>query len=223
MAKPYQHLTLSNRILIEHERCKGSTYQDLAEILKIHRTTISREVRRNSDLNSRYDHQEDVITRTNHFMVPATGSRPTTTHSDAAVRIEAGKHVDGFSIATSGTPPHPSDRDILASIPGVGTIVLANLLGEAGTSGTAICRLAVFNWSCPRPNVPGNLIASIMARGQSGLASRHKSIPPVGYEALRTRGHTHGRALRSVADRLLAVACAMLKTGTLYQRSVTET
>ena len=58
MAKPYQHLTLSNRILIEHERGKGSTYQDLAEILKIHRTTISREVRRNSDLNSRYDHQE---------------------------------------------------------------------------------------------------------------------------------------------------------------------
>ena len=43
------------------------------------------------------------------------------------------------------------------------------------------------------------------------------------YEALRTRGHTHGRALRSVADRLLAVACAMLKTGTLYQRSVAET
>ena len=36
---------------------------------------------------------------------------------------------------TSGTnPPHPSDRDILASIPGVGTIVLANLLGEAGTA-----------------------------------------------------------------------------------------
>ena len=37
--------------------------------------------------------------------------------------------------ATSGTnPPNPSDRDILASIPGVGTIVLANLLGEAGTA-----------------------------------------------------------------------------------------
>ena len=31
-------------------------------------------------------------------------------------------------------PPHPSDRDILASIPGVGTMVLANLLGEAGTA-----------------------------------------------------------------------------------------
>ena len=43
------------------------------------------------------------------------------------------------------------------------------------------------------------------------------------YEALRTRGHTYGRALRSVADRLLAVACAMLKTGTLYQRNVAET
>ncbi|MXW07960.1 MAG: hypothetical protein F4Z87_07585 [Gammaproteobacteria bacterium] len=39
------------------------------------------------------------------------------------------------------------------------------------------------------------------------------------YQALRARGHTHGRALRSVADRLLAVACAMLKTGTLYQQT----
>jgi hypothetical protein len=28
---------------------------------------------------------------------------------------------------------------------------------------------------------------------------------------LRARGHSHERALRSVADRLLAVACAMLK------------
>ncbi|WP_406567483.1 transposase [Azospirillum canadense] len=30
------------------------------------------------------------------------------------------------------------------------------------------------------------------------------------YSALRHRGHGHARALRSVADRLLAVACAML-------------
>ena len=43
------------------------------------------------------------------------------------------------------------------------------------------------------------------------------------YQALRTRGHTYGRALRSVADRLLGIACAMLKTGTLYQRTVVET
>ena len=36
------------------------------------------------------------------------------------------------------------------------------------------------------------------------------------YEALRDRGHGYHRALRSVADRLLRVACAMLRDGTLY-------
>jgi hypothetical protein len=30
------------------------------------------------------------------------------------------------------------------------------------------------------------------------------------------RGHSHGRALRSVADRLLAVACAMLGQQTMF-------
>ena len=58
MAKPYQHLTLSNRILIEHERCKGSSCQNLAQMLKVHRTTIARELRRNSPPNGRYDHQQ---------------------------------------------------------------------------------------------------------------------------------------------------------------------
>lgn len=32
------------------------------------------------------------------------------------------------------------------------------------------------------------------------------------YAALRGRGHGHARALRSAADRLLAVACTMLRT-----------
>ena len=34
------------------------------------------------------------------------------------------------------------------------------------------------------------------------------------YAELRKRGHSHARALRSVGDRLLAVACAMLEKGT---------
>jgi hypothetical protein len=41
---------------------------------------------------------------------------------------------------------------------------------------------------------------------QNDLTSRSK------YAALRSRGHSHGRALRSVGDRLLNIACAMLKT-----------
>ena len=36
------------------------------------------------------------------------------------------------------------------------------------------------------------------------------------YEALRARGHSWARALRGVADRLLYVACATLRSGTLY-------
>jgi hypothetical protein len=36
------------------------------------------------------------------------------------------------------------------------------------------------------------------------------------YAELRKRGHRHGRSLRSVADRLLTVACAMLKSQTTF-------
>ena len=45
------------------------------------------------------------------------------------------------------------------------------------------------------------------------------------YRALRARGHGHARALRSVADRLLHVACAMLRDGTCFDphRATTAT
>ena len=36
------------------------------------------------------------------------------------------------------------------------------------------------------------------------------------YEALRTRGHSYGRALRGVADRLLGVACVLPRRRTLF-------
>jgi len=36
------------------------------------------------------------------------------------------------------------------------------------------------------------------------------------YHALRQRGHSHGRALRSVADRWLRILMAMLTAGTIY-------
>ena len=44
------------------------------------------------------------------------------------------------------------------------------------------------------------------------VATQHDALSRRRYAALRQRGHSHGRALRTVADRLLAVACAMLKT-----------
>lgn len=42
------------------------------------------------------------------------------------------------------------------------------------------------------------------------------------YRALRERGHSHGRALRSIADRLLGVLVAMLKSGTTYDNAITR-
>ena len=36
------------------------------------------------------------------------------------------------------------------------------------------------------------------------------------YAALRARGHSYGRALRGVADRLLGVACVLLRRGMLF-------
>lgn len=36
------------------------------------------------------------------------------------------------------------------------------------------------------------------------------------YDQLRERSHSHPRALHSVADRLLSVACAMLRHNTLF-------
>src|SRR4051812_27946821 len=36
------------------------------------------------------------------------------------------------------------------------------------------------------------------------------------YEALRARGHSYGRALRGVGDRLLGVACVLLQRQTLF-------
>jgi len=52
------------------------------------------------------------------------------------------------------------------------------------------------------------------------VAVQHDTRSRAKYAALRSRGHSHGRALRSVADRLLNVACAMLKSGTPFNPSL---
>ena len=36
------------------------------------------------------------------------------------------------------------------------------------------------------------------------------------YEALRARGHSYGRALRGVADRMLGVACVLLQRREMF-------
>ena len=45
---------------------------------------------------------------------------------------------------------------------------------------------------------------------------QHDELAKKHYLELRAKGHSHGRALRGIADRLLAVLVAMLRTRTLY-------
>lgn len=47
-------------------------------------------------------------------------------------------------------------------------------------------------------------------------ATQHDELSRRRYAELRKRGHSHGRALRTVGDRLRAVACAMLSQQTLF-------
>ena len=47
-------------------------------------------------------------------------------------------------------------------------------------------------------------------------AVQHDPRSQAKYAALRARGHGHGRALRSVADRLIGVACARLEAKTTF-------
>ena len=56
------------------------------------------------------------------------------------------------------------------------------------------------------------------------ISVQHDARSKQQYARLRAAGHSHGRALRGVADRLLAVLIAMLKSGQAYdpQRRVTQ-
>ncbi len=124
------------------------------------------------------------------------------------------------------------DVEILASLPGVGRIVLATLLAEAFDALQRRDYAALRSLTGVAPVTKRSGKSCIVLRRQAchdrlanamyhwarvaiqrDLKSRTK------YAALRSRGHSHGRSLRSVADRLLNVACAMLKSGTTFSAS----
>ena len=65
----------------------------------------------------------------------------------------------------------------------------------------------------------GNRLAHVMYHW-ARVAIQFDAASKAKYATLGGRGHSHGRALRSVADRLLSVACAMLKKGTLFNPSL---
>ena len=125
------------------------------------------------------------------------------------------------------------DAEILASLPGVGRIVLATLLAEAFDALQRRDYAALRSLTGVAPVTKRSGKSIIVIRRQAchqrlsnamyhwaRVAVQYDRASRAKYAALRGRGHSHGRALRSVADRLLNVACAMLKSGTTFNPSL---
>jgi len=124
------------------------------------------------------------------------------------------------------------DAEILASLPGVGRTVLATLLAEASDALQRRDYAALRSLAGVAPVTKRSGKSCIVVRRQAchdrlanavyhwaRVAIQHDPRSRAKYAELRSRGHSHGRALRSVADRLLNVACAMLKSGVAFNPS----
>ena len=126
------------------------------------------------------------------------------------------------------------DVVILRSMPGLGRINLAVLLAEASQplrrrdyhalrclSGVApVTRrsgkscLVLRRYAC-------NKRLQTALYHWARVATQHDEISRRRYAELRRRGHSHGRALRTVADRLLSVACILLERQTSFDPAYT--
>ncbi len=123
-----------------------------------------------------------------------------------------------------------TDVEIVCSLPGVGFRVAGALLGEAAQALTRRDYQALRNHAglAPITRQSGKSKRVVMRRAcnrrlrnamyhWAGVSAMYDPHSKVRYAALRARGHGHARALRSLADRLLAQLMAMLKHGSLYQ------
>jgi len=126
-----------------------------------------------------------------------------------------------------------SDVAILRSLPGVGRIVAATIIAEACAALTErnYDALRAHAGIAPITKQSGKHRTVLMRYACNGRL-RHAlyhcaRVAVMGdlpsktyYTAQRQRGHTHGRALRAVADRLLRILVAMLTTRTLFDCTI---
>lgn len=152
------------------------------------------------------------------------------THVDpASPSPDAGSGAAGPG--APGASSLPSDVAILQSVPGVGVVVTATFLAEAwahvkahdyaglrGVTGVAPVRRQTGK------NKRGTISMRYACNHRLRNACYHWARVSTCvddaarryYAELRARGHSHGRALRSVADRWLRILVAMLTSRTLY-------
>ena len=114
-------------------------------------------------------------------------------------------------------------------MPGIGTRVAARMLAEAsqplvdrayhvlrGTMGVA----PVTKQSGRRRTVSMRYACNLRLRNAgyhwARISTQTDASSRAYYQTLRARGHTHGRALRSVADRLLRILMTLLSRGQVF-------
>jgi len=148
-------------------------------------------------------------------------------HRECGQRVET--LLTTLSAPDPGQPGEHRDAAILRSLPGVGRMVAATMLAEAGrllTPARADALRAhtgiapVTDRSGKRVSVRMRYACSARLRDAMyhwGRTSIQRDAHcRAHYAQFRQRGHSHARALRGVVDRLLPVLMAMLKTRTLY-------
>jgi transposase len=141
------------------------------------------------------------------------------------------QRLDHMAASAADFPESPEHRDIpvLLSLPGVGRIITATMLAEGAhilslrdyhalrahagmapvTKQSGKSRQVLMRYRCNQ-RLRNAFYHWARTSIQHDLHSKHH------YARLRQVGHNHGRALRGVADRLLAVLIAMLKSGQTY-------
>jgi transposase len=151
-------------------------------------------------------------------------------------RLTAERRIDRLleRLATTdvpeGEPREHRDVEILQSLPGVGRMVTATMLTEA--TGALAARdyptLRAHTGAAPVTKRSGKRAFFVHMRYAckrrlrqavyhwSRTSLQHDAAARAYYDRVRSRGHSHARALRSVADRWLRILVAMLSNGTLY-------
>jgi transposase len=135
--------------------------------------------------------------------------------------------------AADGEPREHRDVEILRSLPGVGRMVTATMLTEAASplADRDYLTLRSYAGAAPVTKRSGKRAFFVHMRYAckrrlrqalyhwSRTSIQRDPAARAYYDRLRGRGHSHGRALRSVADRWLRILVAMLRTRTLYDPS----
>jgi transposase len=133
--------------------------------------------------------------------------------------------------ADAGEPAEHRDIDILESLPGVGRMVTATMLAEASQAladrdyatlrtQAGVAPVTKRSGKSRRPLVTMRRACNARLREAAyhwgRVSLQWDAAARAYYDRLRARGHGHGRALRSVADRWMRILMAMLRRRRLY-------